>query len=342
MPSVKRNVKSEVKKTGFEAYDGPEPTKRAIYRGKIKQLNFKEYNSGAQGFSMLIELEAEKGDPKDHAQFDGYPIWTNLVLGDKEAMQARESNFYAALGAKDEPAIVFEDGDLKGGVKVTSIGGKKNLIDAVVNADIKLAMYEGNLRPEVDGIYKFTEGGIKPKFPSAAEQATDTEEDEDEVDTEVEETEEDDEDAEVAARQEELEAMTLAAIRKVAKGHDIVTLKKTKDELVEAVMDVEYPVAEDDEPMATAADEDDEEAEEDSEEEAEDDEEEDEEEEEEDEDLDASAEDTRKAELAELDRTALKKLLKDLNPAFKVFKTTEDAALRDAIIAAEFGSETPF
>jgi hypothetical protein len=344
MPSIKRAVKSTEKKTGFEAYDGPEPLKRAVYRTKVKQINFKEFASGSQGFVILLELEAAKGDPKGHKQFDGFPLWTNLVLGDKEAMLARESNLYAAFGAKDEPAIVFEEGALTGGVKVTSIGGKKNLIDTVVNADIKPVMYEGNLRPEVDGIYKFKEDGIKPAFPSASEQA-ETEDDEDDSEYEAEETEEDEAEDEGPSQEEidreaELKGMKIVPLRNEAKTLEIDTTGLKKDELIEAILDAEFgeDEDEDDQPMATADDEDEESEEED---EAEEDDEEEEEEEEE-EDLDASAEDTRKAELATFNRSELKAILKSSNPAFKVFKTTTDDALRDAIIAAEYGSETPF
>jgi hypothetical protein len=328
MPSVKRTgIKSKEVKTGFESYDGPEPTKRGMYRSKIVQAIWIQFSTGAVGFKLMLELEAQKGDPKDHAQFDGYPIWTNLVLGEKEAMITRENNFYAALGVKDEPSIVFEPGDVTDGVKIKTIGGK-NPVGQYVNADIKLGKYQGETRPEVDAIYKLRE-------IVSAKVATEPIEDEDEEADEDEDLLETSEDAEAEEmtrdeRETELNGSSLADLKSLATSDydlDIKGLKKAG--IVSAILDYEY------EPGALSVD--DEEEEEEPEEEVEEA-----EEEEEEEDDDERSE--RESELAATDRNGLKTIIRGLLPDYKVFKTTTDDALREAILAEEFGDgeETPF
>lgn len=330
MPSVKRTgVKAVEKKTGFESYDGPEPHKRGMYRSRVKQLRFKEFKSGAQGFSILTECEAAKGDPKDHAQFDGYGIWSNLVFGDAEGSLARESNFYAALGLKDDPTILFEDGDITKGVDIKSLGGKslEAIKKLIVNVDIKMSKYEGEDRPEVDGIYKISESATPTPRAAAP---VDEEEEEDESDL-MEEDESEEEEAEeeegLEERTAELEEASLADLRNLAKEYEIKTVGLKKPQLIEAILAEEFPAD------GAAALEDDEEEEEDDEEVEEAD------EEEEDED-DSRA--TREAELTDLDRAELKKIIKGHQPDFKVLTRTTEAELVEAILAAEFDGETPF
>lgn len=336
MPSIKRaGVKAQEVKTGFESYDGPEPHRRGMYRSKITQANFKQFKSGSQGYVLLLELEAEKGDPKDHAQFDGYPIWVNLVLGDKEAMLTRESNFYAALGVKDGPNVVFEDGDLEQGVKIKNIGGK-NPIGTYVNADIKMGSYNGEPRPEVDGVYKLRSAGTVAKASAPIEP------DEEEEDL-LEGNEEAEDEQTAEEREAELKAATLADLRSIAKEEGIDTAGLKKADLVAAILDYEYgegvdedaeePEDEEEPDEADEADEPDEDEEEDDEEEEEDDEE---------EADDERAE--REQELAELNRIELKRILKDLDSEFTVLKRHSDDDIRGFILDQEFGAddETPF
>lgn len=320
MPKLKRSVKSAEVKTGFEAYDGPTPKGRGIYRAILKQCDLKEYKTGAQGYRLLFELDAAKGDPKDHAKYDGFPIWMNLVFGDHESMIARESNFYNALGVKDEPDVVFDSGELTDGVKVKTIGGK-NPLGVVVNLDIKQSKYEGEERPEVDGVFKHSgKGEPKPDFVVADE----PDEDEDEADEE--EVSYDD-------REAELKSLTIADLRHIAESDydlDVKGLKKA--DLVEAILDEEFGVDGVDE---SEEDEEDEDEEEDDVEI--DDEEEDDEDEEEDED-----DDDRAAELGALDRAALKAIIKEHDANFRVLKSMTDEDLVSAILEIESVDEKPF
>lgn len=323
MPSIKRSgVKSREVKTGFEAYDGPEPNKRAVYRSKIAQFNYKQFRSGATGYAIMLELEAQSGDPKGHAQYDGYPIWTNVVFGDKEAMINKENNLYAALGVKDEPNVVFEEGELENGVKVKTIGGK-NPIGAIVNADIKIGSYEGSPRPEVDSIFKVRD--INANVAKAVSAPPEEDEPEDE---EVEGDEVD-----YDARLKELKGASISDLRTIAESDYDLEIKGLKKlDLVQAILDEEFPP------------EDEEEAEDEAEEDEEEDDEEDDDEEEED-DEDERAE--REAELSGLTRIQLKSAIRKVDPDFTVKKSHTEEDLIAAILDAEFGpededEETPF
>lgn len=332
MATIKRSgVKAQEHKTGFESYDGPTPNKRGMYRAKISQFEYQQFKSGAMGFKILLQLEASADDPKGHAIYDGYTIFTRIVFGDKEALITREENLYAALGVKDEPTISIpgnpSEDDLKNGVKVEKIGGKSP-IGLVVNADIKMstqAGYEGD--PEVDGIYK-----VKGSTASAKSSAPIIADDEEDLLEDEEELEEEGEDDEFAARSAELNSAAVAELKELAKGYEIKLTGLTKPKLIDAILDYEF----------TAVPEDEEELEE--EEELEPEEEIEEEEELEDEEPEGDERAEREAELADLDRNALKLAVKAANPDFKIFKSTSDDDLRTAILDAEFGAdeETPF
>lgn len=333
MPSIKRSAKATEVKTGFETYDGPLPV-RGMYRGRITKLSYREFATGTTGLQAVVSFEAAKGDPKNQAQFDGYTAFGRVFFTDSEQSAARESNFYAALGLKDNPTIVTEEGDQKdrSGVKVTKIGGK-NPIGSFVNVDLRVSRdRDGEM--EVDGMYKVKEIAAASTVKGANAVADDEADEDDDLMEEdetadEEEAEESEDDAEVIARETELMKLTLAKLRAEAKTLDIDTSGLKKDELVSEILDVEFGVAEEGE---------DEESEEDEEEEEDEAEEDEAEEEEEDDDAEA----TRRAELADFDRAQLKKTLKAAAPDFRVTTSKTDDDLRDAIIEAEMGAETPF
>lgn len=327
MPSVKRTgVKSAEVKTGFESYDGEEPKRRGMYRARISILQFKQFRTGSQGFKVQVILEAQKGDPKGHKQFDGYPSFANIVFGDKEALITRENNFYAALGLKDEPVIVYDDkGDLEDGIDVKTLGGKSlaALKKVYVNVDLK-PRRDGQDGMEIDGIYKLkevaTSGAGKPE---AEEEDADL----------LEEEGEDDEETGDEARAEELAEASLPDLRALAKEYGIKTVGLKKDAIIEAILAYEAELPEDEEePEDEEADE----------EEPDDEPEEDEEEDEEEADDDERA--ARSEELSGLNRIQLKTVLKGHQPDFVVLKRHTEADLIELILVEEFGAdgETPF
>lgn len=331
--------KAQETKSGFEAYDGETPTKRGFYRALLKILKVKQFDSGSTAFYGVYELEAAKGDPKGHKKFDAAPFFGNVIfdLGTgeplKDGSQRGLNNFLAAIGVKDNPAIVAEDGDLKRGVKITSIGGKKITAlegKAVVNLELSPSDYrQGEL--EINGVYPFKDVAFNGD-----------DEDEDDEDIEVDEDEEDEEEIEddgAEAREEELQGLTLTALRKIAKESDVDSKGLKKDELIEAILDAEFGEAEDEDEES----EDEDEPEEDEEDVEEDDEEEDDEEEEEDEEEDDDSErEARAEELGKLNRVKLKAALAESGSEFRVLKRHSDGDIVEAILAAEFGTDTPF
>lgn len=343
MPSIKlpSGIKSQEVKSGFEAYDGPIPTQRGFYRALIRSMKWGKNSGGSYGFTIVADLQAASGDPKNHAQFDGFTMFSHSIITEtadgsalKEGSVNNLSNLYFALGAKDDPNIVIAKGDPdESKLDVLKFDGK-NPVGHVINIDMGFETYNGEQRPTASGIFKFKEeaksSGAKPTFKPS----DDEEEDEDE------DLQEDD--AEFAAREEELNGLKLAEIKKIAK--ELKVTGKNKAEIIEAILDAEFP-----EDGAAALDEEDEEEDDESEEveEAEDDEEEEDDDEEEDdeeeEDEDDEALQERSAELNNFDRAALKKIVKEVAPDFTVLKRHSDEDIREAILAAEFGDdETPF
>lgn len=342
MPKFKLSgAKAVEQKTGFEPYDGPEPTRPGFYRSIVKVMKHGTNNSGSEGFAITLELEAAPGDPKNHAQFDGMPLFSRSIItssadGDalKEGAQRNLDNLLAALGTKDEPEVILADGE--GKVDVKKIGGK-NPIGAVVNTEIGFEVYEGARRPTVAGIYKYKESDA-PTGDGRPAILDDEEEDESDLLDEPEDAEDADGEAdEYDARAEELDGLGIPALKKIAKELEI-GVSGTKPKLIERILEAEFAEeeeAEDEEP------EDETEEVEEADDEAEDDEEEpDDEEEEEDEDEAAKAE--RVEELSSVNRVDLKKILKEIAADFTVLKRHSDDDLREKIVAVEFDEDLPF
>lgn len=345
MPSFKLSgAKAVEQKSGFEPYDGPEPTRAGFYRALVKVMKHGlNANSGSQGFAITLELDAAPGDPKGHAIFDGKPMFSRSIITSgkddaplKEGAVRNLNNLLAALGTGDEPQVVL-DPDATGDKADVKKIGKVNPIGRVVNIDLGFELYEGDRRPTINGIYPYKEidAPASTGRPAALEPDEDEPEDEsDLMEDEAEEAEEG-EDDEYSARQAELEALGIPALKAIAK-EDGVGVSGTKAALIERILDAEF--AEEDE--AEDAEEPDDEPEDDEaeEEEAEDDEPEDEEEEEED---DAERE-ARQAELDSMARPALKAVLKEIAPDFTVLKRHSDDDLRAEVLKVEFAEDLPF
>lgn len=343
MPSIKSRMPSGIKsqevKTGFEAYDGPIPDKRGFYRAKITSMKWGKNSGGSYGFSIVANLEAASGDPKDHAQFDGMPMFSHSIITEtadgsalKEGSVNNLSNLYAALGAKDDPDVIVAKGDPdESKLDVLKVDGK-NPVGRYINIDLGFETYNGERRPTISGIFADkSDSGPSKAGKSASKFVADEEEPEDEDESDLTE-----DDEEFAAREEELNAMTLAKIKAVAK--ELKVTGKNKAELIDAILDAEFP-----EDGAAALDEEDEEEDDEVDEEEVDDEEEDDEEEDEEEDEEDDGRAEREEELSGFNRVALKKILAEVDSSFRVLKKHSDDDLREAILAAEFDEdETPF
>lgn len=330
MPAIKRNVSKAADTTGFEPYDGPTPPK-GLYRAIIKSGKITKAKTGRDGIIIVAELEAVKGS--NHAQYDGYPAFTRIYFGDEgeEILQTREKQFYKSLGLNPEKGDVSIVCDaLEDGGRIKTIGGKK-IEGKEVLVDLREETYEGEPRTSSDGIMPVKKVTTKDE-PVEDDEVEDDEDDLVEAETEDEETEDDEEDPEVAERTEELQALTLPALRKIAKALDLDPSGLKKAEIVESILDAEFPVEGDEE----AEDEDDEDEESD-------DDLEDAEEEDEEDDEDEDEESTLRAELADLDRAALKKRISASEDGAKFKKSETDEDLRDRVVALEIGdTEPPF
>lgn len=222
MPSLKRNVKDAEERTGFETYDGEEPPK-GIYRAKIKSVKIREASTGTMGFQVLAILEAREGSA--HSKFDGFPAWTNIWLTDKEANQAREKAFYRSVGASTdgETNVVFED--LEDGGRVKKIGGK-DPVGAIVKVDLKR---EDGYGMQGDTIYPVDPAKEKASKKSAPEPDEDDEDDLIEDDDTAEEDE--------GYTAEELRALSLPELRKLAKESGLEVKGLKKDDIVDSLID---------------------------------------------------------------------------------------------------------
>jgi len=342
MPSFKLKGKAQEVKSGFEPYDGPEPTRNGMYRAVIKVIKHGLNSSKSEGFSITLELQAAPGDPKGHAQYDGFPMFSRSIITDtadgsalKEGAQRNLDNFLAALGTGDNPDVVLAEGD-GDKVDVKKIGGR-NPVGAVVNIDLQMKNFEGERRPEVGGIYPYKEiDAPTGKGRAAALVVEDDEPEDDEADLMEGSDEAEGDDDEYTAREEELNGLGIPALKKIAKELEI-GISGTKAALVERILDAEF-AEEDDSAEDEEEPEDADEADEAEDDEAEDEDEPDDEEEDED---DAERE-ARVAELDAMGRPALKAVLKEIAPDFTVLKRHTDDNLREQIISVEFSEDLPF
>jgi hypothetical protein len=325
MPSLKVKVNNEAK-SAFESYDGPEVPVGNGYEGRIKNVRVKESNAGNLYLNVLVEHETK--DPK-RKQYNGAPQWVRVMFGEHDETQFRLASFMKAATGKPkanaEANIVDTDVEARAGT-----GSIVKTIDGV-KPDGKLVLFNVRAREAQNGYPASTEADlIRPRTTVAAKDEDEGDEDITEDDIEV-EADEEDEDGEELTREErsaQLKKEAIKDLRTAAKEADIDTAGLKKAELVEAILDWEFESDEDE-------DEESEEEEEETEEvEVDEDEEEDEEDEE-----DPEAE--LRAELADLDRAALKTRLKEADESAKVLKKDSDDDLRDKIVAAELTS-TPF
>lgn len=224
-------------KSGFEAYDGPIPVRPGAYRAKIRQLKLKRFRSGSVGFFIVTDFEASAGDPKKHAQFDGYTMFIQNIIVQtadgsplKEASQRNVDNFLYALGVKgSDPDILHEKGDLDDGVNITKIGGI-NPIGKYVSIDARVEEYGGEPRLSSNGIFRDNSDRVAPK---QVEESTDEDED---YDDEPEEQWADEEET-GETREDELASMTLPALKKLAK--ELGVTASNKQGYIEAILEAE-------------------------------------------------------------------------------------------------------
>jgi hypothetical protein len=310
MPSIIKRKTSHVAESPFQVYAGDDP-KPGGYRAILRRVSVVKSSGDNLMYKPILELKAAPGS--DKSKYDGYPVFPQIVMTDNESNLQREQAFYQAVcGKKDADVSTdvdpskFKPSDGQK-AKVLKIGGVKPE-DIVVNVKLRIKPASGDYPAGLECDMIFASRDEQPAAPS-----TDEEDEEADGEEEIAEYTED-----------ELMEMGLPALRAILVdefGVDAADAKliKVKKTLVARIL--EEQAAEEDE---------DEDAEEDEEEE-ESDEESDEEEEEEDDDPEAEL----RAELAELDRTALKERIKKMKSDFKFLKSQSDADLVDWIVKNE-------
>lgn len=332
MPKIKTKVNHKAVNS-FLPYDGPALV-TGSYNAILKNPAIRTSQAGNIYLNMVFEVAEPKSSEK--AKFNGAAIWGRIMfMSEHENAQAVYRTFLEAVGApSNDPEMAHqsdEDLETQKGSKLLSIGGKK-----IEGRKVRITVGPDNSSDQANAMQVNL---VSPLKDDEDEKSGPAAEDEDTEDLEVaddEESEDDTEDediqAEMEARTKELKKTSLAELKEAATeaGIDIKGLKKA--DLVEAIVEWEFS----DEEAAEDEDEDEEAEEEEPDVEVEDDEEEA-EEEEDDEDEEAEL----REELSGLNRVDLKKRLKGIDEEFKVFKSTTDDALRDAIVEAEL-NKPPF
>jgi hypothetical protein len=328
MPSLKVSVNTEAK-SAFESYEGPTPPAGNGYEGVIKNVKVKNgKESGDPYLNVLLEHDSKD---ERHKKYNGAPQWIRVMFGDHDETQARLGAFIKAVTGKanKEANIVDTDIDARGGT-----GSLVKTIDGV-NPAGKRVKFDLRDRPAQNGYAASVEGDFIRRILTEEVPAGDSGVDEvGEEDLEVEGEEEAAEDISREDREAELKKESLADLKAAAVAAEIDIKGLKKADLIEAILDWEF----EDEDAADEDEESEEEEEVEGEEEEEEGDEEEEDSEEEDE-LDPEAE--LRAELADLDRTALKARLKEADAEAKVLKKDTDDDLRTKIVNAELG-EPPF
>src|SRR5882757_227233 len=245
----------------YDVYDGEMPPK-GVYRCTLKFLRLKENSNGDPMLNGLLVINEPKGSKK--SQYNGYDFWFNQNVTKQGAPYL--NNFLSALVSEDKvPALrkafwgqkVMLDKNEP--PNVVSIGTLK-LLDKtpLVAVNTKLKTYNGDVSLDVS---KF----MRPKDEDLGTDAPVEDEEEwvEEPDADADAPESEGEgDEELAEREEELSEMTLAELKKIARGELGMKLAEVKglDEegLIDAILEREFPEG-DDEPDEPEEDEEDEE-----------------------------------------------------------------------------------
>lgn len=342
MAKLKTTTNQEAK-SSFLPYDGPTLVEGS-YTAVLKNPTLKK-SKNSDNYYINAVFEVDEPKNSDKAKFNGAAVWGMVhFMSEAESMQARYNSFLKAIGSSlNDPEIVFEsqeDADSGKGSKINSIGGVK-FHGRKVRIVVRKRTEEGYSDSfDVDLISKLDTTNISEDEDIEVE-VEDEEQYEDDTDSDEDETEDDAE--ERAERAAELKKESLAELKAAAKEAEIDIKGLKKAEIIEAIVEWEFDDEDEDEeeseevdphkPMYADGDEEEETEEEDEEEEEEVEEEEEEEEE-------ADPTEALRAELQELDRTALKKRLKEIDADAKVFKSTTDEQLVEMIV--EKSDEAPF
>lgn len=78
----------------FEQYDGPVPP-AGVYWLTLKKATYKKFSTGSKGIETLWLIDDDRRDKK---QYNGCPVWENIIDLDTTAFKIRQ--FLDAIGAE--------------------------------------------------------------------------------------------------------------------------------------------------------------------------------------------------------------------------------------------------
>lgn len=131
----------------FEPYSGPEPPANTLLDGDIKKIWLVDSQAGNKMLKVLFEADGNEGD---NAQYDGCPVWDNVVFTSKEA-KFRWQPFLDMIGItlldiKKRTTIEDDEGD-NIGLVVEKIGKVSFPCAARIRTGVeKKGEYKGSIR----------------------------------------------------------------------------------------------------------------------------------------------------------------------------------------------------
>lgn len=227
---------------GYAVYDGEQPPK-GMYRCALKFLRLKTNKNDQPMLNGMLIINEPSGSKK--AQYNGYDFWFNLNVTNQGARWV--NNFLTALVDEKKSAALrkafWEQKvmiDKSEPPTVLSIGILKIVENMLVTAVCKLKKEYGG-----EGLTLDPTSFSRPadlKFNSEGAQTSEPDGEDDEG------WESDEEDPEIAAREEELAEMNRNQLLKIAKELEVSVKRGTPEaDIIEAILDVEFPFEDEDE-----------------------------------------------------------------------------------------------
>jgi len=230
----------------YEVYDGDLPPK-GVYRFKLTLLRLKTNSNGDPMLNGRIVIAEPPSSKK--AQYNGYGTWFNLNVTKQGAPWV--NNFLSNL-VPEEKSVALRKAfwgqkvmlDKNDPPNVVSIGAWKFKEGVLISADCKMKLYEGTQDLDPKTFLRPTD--LTPPDDDAPADEADEDEGYDEGYDEEETAEETDDEYNVRA--EELEEMERPALLKAAKALGISVKRGTsEDDIIEAILEAEFPEDEDEE-----------------------------------------------------------------------------------------------
>jgi hypothetical protein len=250
MKQSERPFESELDE--YDVYEGEQPPK-GVYRCRLKMLRLKQNKNGEPMVNGLLVISEPKKSPK--AQYNGYSFWFNINVTKVGAPWV--NNFLSVLVPEEKVAglrKLFWDEkvmlDKEDPPNIVSIGQVKFALDdrpIYVKANTKMKRATADYDESLD-VLRFLRDSTDT---SKADEPDDEDVDEDEGYQEDPGSDDEGEaDEEFDERQEELEDLETAELKKILKGHGFKIAQykgKSDEDLINMILDHEFPEEEDEE-----------------------------------------------------------------------------------------------